>query len=65
MFYANSVEQEAPAIVDDYRPDASWPRQGKLDGNKLVMSYRQGLPPVLKGLDLHVNGGEKIGVVGR
>jgi ABC-type multidrug transport system fused ATPase/permease subunit len=28
-------------------------------------SYRPGLPPVLKGVTLHVDGGAKIGIVGR
>lgn len=29
------------------------------------MAYRPGLPNVLHGISLHINGGEKIGVVGR
>lgn len=29
------------------------------------MSYRPGLPPVLKGVSLLIPGGEKIGIVGR
>ena len=29
------------------------------------MSYRPGLPNVLKGITLNVKGGEKIGIVGR
>lgn len=29
------------------------------------MSYRTGLPPVLKGITMHIKDGEKIGVVGR
>jgi hypothetical protein len=29
------------------------------------MSYRPGLPPVLKGITLEIEGGTKIGVVGR
>lgn len=29
------------------------------------MSYRPGLPNVLKGISLDIKGGEKIGVVGR
>jgi hypothetical protein len=29
------------------------------------MSYRPGLPKVLKGIEMRIEGGEKIGVVGR
>ncbi len=31
----------------------------------ITLSYREGLPNVLKGITLSVKGGEKIGVVGR
>ena len=33
--------------------------------DEVVMSYRTGLPPVLKGISMKVRDGEKIGVVGR
>jgi ABC-type transport system involved in cytochrome bd biosynthesis fused ATPase/permease subunit len=33
--------------------------------DSVVMSYRAGLPPVLKGISLSVKGGEKVGVIGR
>jgi ATP-binding cassette subfamily C (CFTR/MRP) protein 1 len=33
--------------------------------DSVVMSYREGLPPVLKGISLSVKGGEKVGVIGR
>ena len=31
----------------------------------VVLKYRPELPPVLKGLSMSVQGGEKIGIVGR
>jgi len=33
--------------------------------DQVVMSYRPGLPTVLKGLSIDVKGGEKIGIIGR
>ncbi|KAH8112628.1 ABC protein [Phellopilus nigrolimitatus] len=75
--YMNSVErvvhysrgdlipQEPPHEVESKRPDSSWPQKGAITFEKISMSYRPGLPTVLKGLSLEVKGGEKIGVVGR
>lgn len=65
IHYADELEQEAPAVVEDSRPPQNWPAQGAIEIKKVVMSYRAGLPPVLKGLSLSVGAGEKIGVVGR
>ncbi|EJU00125.1 ABC transporter [Dacryopinax primogenitus] len=65
VHYAKHVEQEAPQEIPETKPAASWPEAGKIDFNDVVMSYRPGLPPVLKGLAMHVSAGEKIGIVGR
>ncbi|KAG8703252.1 hypothetical protein FRC11_010874 [Ceratobasidium sp. 423] len=75
--YMNSVErflqytsggdipQEKPYVVIDKAPPKTWPNHGAIEFHDLVMSYRSGLPPVLRGVSLRVRGGEKIGVVGR
>ncbi|CAE6379048.1 unnamed protein product [Rhizoctonia solani] len=75
--YMNSVErllqytsggdipQEKPYVLIDNAPPKSWPNHGTIEFRDLVMNYRPGLPPVLRGVSLHVRGGEKIGVVGR
>ncbi|KAF9510627.1 hypothetical protein BS47DRAFT_1395826 [Hydnum rufescens UP504] len=63
--YAHNLEQEVPHRVDEKKPPPDWPSRGDLELNDISMSYRPGLPLVLKGLSLHVNGGEHIGVVGR
>nr|CRX78939.1 hypothetical protein ls5930a1_00008 [Leucosporidium scottii] len=65
LHYANELEQEAPAVIEDNRPPADWPANGAIEFKKVVMSYRPELPPVLKGLSLSIGAGEKIGVVGR
>ncbi|KAJ3098524.1 hypothetical protein HDU97_003943 [Phlyctochytrium planicorne] len=64
------IEQEPPAIVDDYRPPANsdivqWPDQGQVDVSSLSIRYSANLPLVLKNLSFSTLKGEKIGVVGR
>ncbi|KAG9092782.1 hypothetical protein FRC06_011800 [Ceratobasidium sp. 370] len=65
LYYAQHVEQEAPYQIPEKEPPASWPQQGEVELKEVVMSYRPGLPAVLRGLSLHIKGGEKIGIVGR
>ena len=65
LHYANKLEREAPAVIEDNRPPESWPAGGAIEFKNVVMSYRPDLPPVLKGLNLSVRAGEKIGVRGR
>jgi len=45
--------------------DASWPRDGEISINNLIMRYRKETPIVLKGLNIFIRGGEKVGIVGR
>jgi len=59
------TEQEAPHEIPERKPDPEWPANGALEFQNVVMRYREGLPFVLKGLSMHIRGGEKIGVVGR
>lgn len=59
------IPQEAEHEIPDKKPDESWPQEGAIEFDKIQMSYRPGLPNVLKGLTFSVKGGEKIGVVGR
>ncbi|KAF5342618.1 hypothetical protein D9611_001580 [Ephemerocybe angulata] len=63
--YANHIEQEAPHEIPETKPPPSWPEQGRVELSDIVLSYRPGLPPVLKGLSMSVNAGEKTGIVGR
>ncbi|GAB1524453.1 hypothetical protein RhiTH_007607 [Rhizoctonia solani] len=67
LHYTSSgdIPQEKPYLVIDRAPPKTWPTHGEIEFRDLVMSYRPGLPPVLRGVSLHVRGGEKIGVVGR
>lgn len=63
QYYGTSLEEEAPLHTVDVRP--SWPEKGEIIFDNVEMRYRENLPLVLKGLSMHVKGGERIGIVGR
>lgn len=65
IYYGEQLEQEAPSVIDDARPPPNWPSTGAIKIDNVVMSYRAGLPPVLRGISIDIKGGEKVGVVGR
>ncbi|KAI8865588.1 hypothetical protein GQ42DRAFT_129301, partial [Ramicandelaber brevisporus] len=58
------IEQEAPAIIEDQRPPASWPHAGRVDVRDLVVEYKRGVP-VLHGLTFSAAPGERVGIVGK
>jgi ABC-type multidrug transport system fused ATPase/permease subunit len=61
--YGTQLEEEAPLHLGDVRK--TWPEHGEIIFNHVQMRYREGLPLVLKDLNMHVAAGERIGVVGR
>ncbi|KAI1199553.1 P-loop containing nucleoside triphosphate hydrolase protein [Nemania serpens] len=63
LHYGTQLEEEAPEHTIDVRP--SWPEKGEIVFDNVEMRYRENLPLVLKGLSIHVKGGERIGIVGR
>jgi ATP-binding cassette subfamily C (CFTR/MRP) protein 1 len=64
VYYTESIESEAPEIIPTNRP-TNWPRDGKIEFVNFDMRYRKDLPLILNQLTLTINGGEKVGVVGR
>lgn len=50
--------------VDDSLPD-NWPSGGAIEMKGAKLRYRTGLSLVLKGLDIKIPAGSKVGVVGR
>ncbi|KPI46100.1 Oligomycin resistance ATP-dependent permease YOR1 [Cyphellophora attinorum] len=62
-YYGTQLDQEAPLKQREV-PD-SWPQAGQISFNNVEMRYRAELPLVLRGLDMQIRGGERIGIVGR
>ncbi|KFX86059.1 hypothetical protein V490_09250, partial [Pseudogymnoascus sp. VKM F-3557] len=62
-FYGTELEEEAPLHTIEVAE--SWPQAGEIVFKDVEMRYRPNLPLVLSGLNMHVRGGERIGVVGR
>ncbi|KAJ6161271.1 ABC transporter integral membrane type 1, partial [Penicillium chermesinum] len=62
-YYGTQLDEEAPLHLGEV-PD-SWPEKGRIQFVDVKMRYRDGLPLVLKGLSMDIQGGERIGIVGR
>ncbi|KAG0213738.1 hypothetical protein BGX28_003682 [Mortierella sp. GBA30] len=65
LYYADSLEQELPAEIEDRRPYSSWPSEGHVSFQGVSMRYRPGLPLVLNNVSFDIKAGYNIGVVGR
>ena len=61
--YASTLPQEP----DDASilPAKEWPQRGEVRFSDTRMRYRSGLPEALKGVNLHIHGGEHVAIVGR
>ncbi|KAL8192682.1 hypothetical protein R6Q57_027492 [Mikania cordata] len=59
------LPSEAPLVIAENRPPASWPNTGKVDIQNLQVRYRPDAPLVLRGVTCTFQGGHKIGIVGR
>jgi ATP-binding cassette, subfamily C (CFTR/MRP), member 1 len=58
------TEQEA-AWESNAQLPRNWPEQGQVEFNNFEVRYREGLDLVLRGISFKVEGGEKVGIVGR
>jgi len=64
--YGNELpSEETHGSSNVQSPPSTWPEHGEIKFEQAEMRYRPGLPLVLKGMELHVKGGERIGVIGR
>lgn len=59
------IEQEAPQQIPESRPPVDWPASGNIEFRNLSLRYAEELPLVIKNVSFKVDGGLKVGVVGR
>ena len=63
--YTRLENEAARRTPLDDELEGNWPSQGTITFQNAQLRYRPGLPLVLKGLDISIPGGSKVGVVGR
>ncbi|NWH45756.1 MRP1 protein, partial [Fregata magnificens] len=59
------MEKEAEWSIEQTAPPSTWPKEGKVEFRGYGLRYREDLDLVLKNINVTINGGEKIGIVGR
>lgn len=65
-YYSNTIDQEAPPRSKNERaPPPAWPQRGAISFESVCLAYRPGLPLVLRDVSVRIEGGQKIGIVGR
>lgn len=63
--YTDTVKPDAPDVIEGNDPEPNtWPKHGAIQFSNISMRYRNG-PLVLKGLNIDISAGEKVGVCGR
>ncbi|XP_053595920.1 ATP-binding cassette subfamily C member 4-like [Microplitis demolitor] len=58
------LPKEGPIESSKPLPE-NWPSKGRMQWKNVYLSYKEGDPPVLKNIDLMIEPGWKVGVVGR
>jgi ABC-type multidrug transport system fused ATPase/permease subunit len=67
LHYTRELPQEAGHELksDKELEKSMWPQEGRVKFNALTASHRPELPPALRGVELDIKPGQRIGVVGR
>ncbi|XP_044482656.1 ABC transporter C family member 3-like [Mangifera indica] len=65
MLQYTRIPSEPPLVIEESRPDPSWPSYGEVSMHYLQVRYAPHLPLVLRGLTCTFLGGMKTGIVGR
>ncbi|KAI1299646.1 Multidrug resistance-associated protein 1 [Halotydeus destructor] len=56
---------EAPLEIQSTKPEDTWPEHGVVEFANYSTRYRDGLDLILKNINLTIEAGEKVGIVGR
>ncbi|XP_059549253.1 multidrug resistance-associated protein 1 isoform X1 [Myotis daubentonii] len=61
----SETEKEAPWRIQEMTPASTWPQVGRVEFRDYSLRYREDLDLVLKHINITIEGGEKVGIVGR
>ncbi|XP_017652829.1 multidrug resistance-associated protein 1 [Nannospalax galili] len=61
----SETEKEAPWQIQETTPPSNWPQTGRVEFRDYGLRYREDLDLVLKHINVTIEGGEKVGIVGR
>lgn len=59
------LPSESTWEIEETKPSSEWPQNGNIQIHNYSTIYREGLDPVLKNINLSIDPGIKLGVVGR
>ncbi|KAJ1665516.1 hypothetical protein EV178_003158 [Coemansia sp. RSA 1646] len=59
------IDRDDNSVENTVEPPSSWPSAGKIEFRSFSMKYRSDLEYALKDINLTINPGEKVGIVGR
>ncbi|KAJ3164746.1 hypothetical protein HDU88_005182 [Geranomyces variabilis] len=67
--YINDIPAEEPAVLiaqdQKKNPPIAWPGKGHIEFQQVVVTFDKRQGPVLKGINLDIRAGERVGIVGR
>lgn len=63
--FGAQIPVEAPFEIPETKPAPEWPQTGRIEFDHVVFGYREDQPPVLDNLNFVIEGGQKVGIVGR
>ncbi|XP_010599540.1 multidrug resistance-associated protein 1 isoform X1 [Loxodonta africana] len=61
----SETEKEAPWQIEEMAPPSTWPQVGRVEFQDYGLRYREDLDLVLRHINITIDGGEKVGIVGR
>nr|XP_038941124.1 multidrug resistance-associated protein 1 isoform X4 [Rattus norvegicus] len=61
----SETEKEASWQIQETAPPSTWPHSGRVEFRDYCLRYREDLDLVLKHINVTIEGGEKVGIVGR
>lgn len=61
----SELPQESPWLIEESDPKSEWPQKGSITFQDYSVRYRPGLDLILNQINVKIEGGERIGIVGR